>query len=151
MPKTSVLIVDDHEAMRRSLRMRFEATPEFTVCGEAADGVEAVEKAQQLAPDLVILDFAMPVMNGLETAVTLKFMMPSVRVFLLTVHSSRELELAARDAGVDAVFSKYDNPGAMFHRARLDCTLRQAANTHNQVESAGEVPKTPRGAKNSLR
>jgi DNA-binding NarL/FixJ family response regulator len=150
LPKTSVLIVDDHEAMRRTLRTRFEATPEFTVCGEAADGVEAVEKAQQLAPDLVILDFAMPVMNGLETAVTLKFMMPSVRVFLLTVHSSRELELAARDAGVDAVFSKYDNPGAIFRRARLDCALRQAA-THNQVESAGEVPKTSRGGKNGLR
>ncbi len=117
MSRTTVLIVDDHEAIRRTLRSRFDAMPEFLVCGEAVNGVDAVEKAQQLSPDLVILDFAMPEMNGLETATALKYMMPSVRLFLLTVHNNREMEIAARDAGVDVVFSKYDNLAALFQRA----------------------------------
>jgi DNA-binding NarL/FixJ family response regulator len=124
--KTSVLIVDDHESIRRTLRSRFEALPEFSVCGEAVDGVDAVEKAQQLTPDLVVLDFAMPRMSGLEAAVALRCMMPSIRLFLLTVHSSRETELAARDAEVDAVFSKYENLNALFKQARLDCVVREA-------------------------
>jgi two-component system nitrate/nitrite response regulator NarL len=127
LSRISVLIVDDHEAFRRTLRLRLESLPEFTVCGEAADGVEAIEKAQQLSPDLVILDFAMPEMNGLETATTLKCMMPSVRLFLLTVHSTREIELAARDAGVSGVFSKYDNLTALFRRLVIDCILKEVA------------------------
>jgi len=120
-----VLIVDDHEAFRRTLRLRFEALSEFAVCGEAADGVEAIEKAQRLSPNLVILDFAMPGMNGLETAMALKCMMPSVRLFLLTVHSTREIELAARDAGVSGVFSKYDNLTPLFRRAVVDSILKE--------------------------
>jgi DNA-binding NarL/FixJ family response regulator len=125
LSEISVLIVDDHEAFRRTLRLRFESLPEFTVCGEAADGVGAIEKAQQLSPNLVILDFAMPGMNGLETAMALKCMLPSVRLFLLTVHSTREIELAARDAGISGVFSKYDNLTALFRRAATDCILKE--------------------------
>lgn len=125
MSEISVLIVDDHEAFRRTLRLRFEALSEFAVCGEAADGVEAIEKAQRLSPNLVILDFAMPGMNGLETAMALKCMMPSVRLFLLTVHSTREIELAARDAGVSGVFSKYDNLTPLFRRAVVDSILKE--------------------------
>jgi DNA-binding NarL/FixJ family response regulator len=125
LSEISVLIVDDHEAFRRTLRLRFEALSEFAVCGEAADGVEAIEKAQRLSPNLVILDFAMPGMNGLETAMALKCMMPSVRLFLLTVHSTREIELAARDAGVSGVFSKYDNLTPLFRRAVVDSILKE--------------------------
>ena len=131
MPRILVLIVDDHEAFRRTLRLRFESLPAFTVCGEAADGIEAIEKAQQISPDLVILDFAMPGMNGLETAMALKCMMPSVRLFLLTVHSTREIELAARDAGISGVFSKYGNLTALFRRAVVDCIPKDV---HGQAE-----------------
>jgi DNA-binding NarL/FixJ family response regulator len=127
LSKISVLIVDDHESFRRTLRSRFESLPAFTVCGEATDGVEAIEKAQQLSPHLVILDFAMPGMNGLETAMALKCMMPSVRLFLLTVHSTREIELAAREVGVSGVFSKYDNLTALFRQAVIDCILEEVA------------------------
>jgi DNA-binding NarL/FixJ family response regulator len=127
--KTSVLIVDDHESIRRTLRSRFEALPEFSICGEAVDGFDAVQKAQQLTPDLVVLDFAMPGMSGLEVAVALRCMIPSVRLFLLTVHTSWEMELAARDAEVDAVFSKYENLNALFKQARLGCVVREA-DTH---------------------
>jgi CheY-like chemotaxis protein len=127
LPKTSVLIVDDHEAIRRTLRVRINALPEFSVCGEAINGVDAVEKAQLLNPNLVILDFAMPEMNGLEAATALRFMLPSTKLYLLTAHSNRELELAARDAGIDAVYSKYDDLSALFRRLKVDCVVSEAA------------------------
>lgn len=127
MAKMSVLIVDDHEAIRRTLRLRFEALFDFFVCGEAVNGVDAVEKAQLFAPDLVILDFAMPDMNGLEAATALKFMLPAAKLYLLTAHSNRELELAARDAGINAVFSKYEDLSALFRRVKIDCLLTEAS------------------------
>ena len=133
MPK-SVLIVDDHEAVRRAIRFRFQAHSEFTVCGEAVDGVDAVEKAQELSPDIVIMDFAMPEMNGLEAATALKYMMPSVPVFLLTVHSNRELELAAHDAGIGAVISKYDDLSALFRRIRSELSEPRSDRSDSQGE-----------------
>lgn len=145
MPKTSVLIVDDHEAIRRTLRVRIEGIPEFSVCGEAVNGVDAVEKAQSLNPNLVILDFAMPEMNGLEAATALRFMLPTTKLYLLTAHSNRELELAARDAGIDAIFSKYDDLTALFRRIKIDCVVSEAggeqgAKTATEASSATAVP-----------
>ena len=68
----SVLIVDDHPAIRRALRAAFERQPGFTVCGEAEDGFDAISKAKRLSPDLIVLDLRMPVMDGLEAARELK-------------------------------------------------------------------------------
>jgi DNA-binding NarL/FixJ family response regulator len=116
----SVLIVDDHEAIRRGLRSLFRGHPEFAIVGEAVDGVEAIQKAQELCPDLVILDLAMPEMNGLEAAAALKYILPDVPLFLLTAHFSRELELAATASGICAVFSKHDCLDAMIQRARSE-------------------------------
>jgi DNA-binding NarL/FixJ family response regulator len=121
-----VLIVDDHEAMRRAIRSRLQAESDLVVCVEAVDGVDAIEKAQERSPDVVILDFAMPEMNGIEAANALKYMMPTVPLFLLTVHNSRELELAARTAGVCAVFSKYDDLTALFRRIRSELNLQES-------------------------
>jgi DNA-binding NarL/FixJ family response regulator len=145
LPKTSVLIVDDHEAIRRTLRVRIDALPEFSVCGEAINGVDAVEKAQLLNPSLVILDFAMPEMNGLEAATALRFMLPSTKLYLLTAHTNRELELAARDAGIDAVYSKYDDLSALFRRLKIDCVVgaaggEQGAKTVSQDSPAPTAP-----------
>lgn len=144
MAKTSVLLVDDHEAIRRTLRLRFEALSDFFVCGEAVNGVDAVEKAQHFTPDLVILDFAMPDMNGLEAATALKFMLPAAKLYLLTAHSNRELELAARDAGINAVFSKYEDLSALFRRVKIDCLLIET--DADASKSANE--KSPAGATN---
>jgi DNA-binding NarL/FixJ family response regulator len=89
--------------------------------------VDAIEKAQQLSPDLIILDLAMPEMNGLEAASALKYMLPAVPIFLLTVHYSRELELAALGSGISAVFSKHDDLDALVKRARLELKLEPPA------------------------
>jgi DNA-binding NarL/FixJ family response regulator len=123
----SILIVDDHEVIRRQLRCLFSSHRDFTVCGEAVHGADAIAKAQQLSPDLIILDLVMPEMNGLEAASALKYMMPEVPLFLLTVHYSRELELAALSSGVCAVFSKHDDLDALVKRARLELKLQSPA------------------------
>jgi DNA-binding NarL/FixJ family response regulator len=136
LPKTSVLIVDDHEAIRRTLRVRIEELPDFSVCGEAINGVDAVEKAQLLNPNLVILDFAMPEMNGLEAATALRFMLPATKLYLLTAHSNRELELAARDAGIDAVYSKYDDLSGLFRRLKIDSAVTEPSSSPQNAKIA---------------
>jgi DNA-binding NarL/FixJ family response regulator len=128
MPKT-VLIVDDHEAVRRELRRLFQSRLEFTVCGEAVDGADSLAKAQALSPDLIILDLVMPEMSGLEAATALHYMMPNVPIFLLTAHYSRELELAALQSGVRAVFSKYDELGRLIERAQVELSLAPGKDT----------------------
>lgn len=150
MTKTSVLIVDDHEAIRRTLRLRFETLSDFFICGEAVNGVDAVEKAQQFTPDLVILDFAMPDMNGLEAATALKFMLPAAKLYLLTAHSNRELELAARDAGINAVFSKYEDLSALFRRVKIDCLLNEADSDESKSTTSESAANTPANDKSSI-
>ena len=109
MPK-SVLIVDDHEAVRRELRRLFRDYEEFTVCGEAQDGSEALTKAQQLLPDLIILDLVMPEMGGLEATTIIRERENAsgkhVPILAMTAHAmsgDRERCLAA---GMDGYISK---------------------------------------------
>jgi DNA-binding NarL/FixJ family response regulator len=78
----------------------------FDVCGEAADGHEAIQKAKELNPDLIILDFAMPRMNGIEAALILKQMMPETPILLLTSHSAALKDRGALLRSIDAVVPK---------------------------------------------
>jgi DNA-binding NarL/FixJ family response regulator len=132
----SVLIVDDHEAIRRALRALFRDDPDLFVCGEAVDGIDAIQKAQELSPDLVILDLAMPEMNGLEAAAALKYILPDVPLFLLTAHYTRELELAAGASGICAVFSKHDGWDAMLRRARYELRLAQQHENESSTDDS---------------
>jgi CheY-like chemotaxis protein len=83
-----------------------EAEVECKACGEAVNGQDAIEKAAQLHPHLVVLDLAMPVMNGLEAARVLRKTMPDVPLIMLTNHASKLIEPEARAAGISAVLSK---------------------------------------------
>jgi len=130
----SILLVDDHEVIRRQLRLLFDSHPDFTICGEAVHGVEAIEKAQQLCPDLIILDLSMPEMNGLEAASSLRYMMPDVPLFLLTAHYSRELELAAFGSGISAVFSKHEDLDSLVERARMALHLHPPDNSESSAQ-----------------
>src|SRR5215469_8802387 len=112
----TVLIVDDHPHVRRVLRNYFENS-HLAECSEAVNGLDAIEKAQQLNPDLVLLDFSMPVMNGIEAAKALKQTMPRVPVFMLTAYFGSSMESLAKQSGVSAVFSK-DDVAPMIYRAR---------------------------------
>jgi DNA-binding NarL/FixJ family response regulator len=142
VPK-SVLIVDDHEAVRRELRRLFSSQPEFVVCGEAADGAEAISKAEELGPDLIILDLAMPEMNGLEAATALRFMLPDATLFLLTAYKNRELELAAFQSGVRAVFSKYDDMDGLLTSACSELGVAPRSDRHSR-ERTQESPENPK-------
>ncbi len=112
------MVVDDNPAIRRSLRSILEFNNDWVVCGEAADGRDGIEKARLLAPDLIVLDVSMPVMNGLEAARILHQIMPEVPVILCSLHIDRLLEMEARGAGVTAVFSKAENMQTLISKAR---------------------------------
>jgi len=104
MPKL-ILIADDNGLVRKLLRGMLERDGGWEVAG-ARDGREAVLKAQELKPDAVILDLAMPVMDGLEAAREIGKALPSAPVILYTIHDSPETALAATQAGVARVFPK---------------------------------------------
>ncbi len=101
-----ILIVDDHSAIREAVRSLLSANSQWEVCGEAENGKVALQKAQELKPDLVIIDVNMPVMDGIEAIRQLRRIAPGVKVVLLTVHDSEQIKSAARKAGADAFIRK---------------------------------------------
>jgi NarL family two-component system response regulator LiaR len=103
-----ILIVDDSPQIRNMVRLWLESDDKFEVCGEAADGVEGIEKALALKPDLIVLDLLMPRMNGLQAATALQSAMPEVPIILFTLFPDSELANQARNVGVSAVLSKMD-------------------------------------------
>jgi len=104
--RTRFLIVDDSELVRRSLRMVLQANPEWEICGEAADGTSAVEMFKDLRPNVVILDFQMPGINGIETARRMAEIAPAIPILLFTQHASADLERHAHEVGIRSVVSK---------------------------------------------
>jgi len=90
MEKIRVLIADDHALVREGLRLMLSSFPEIEIVGEARDGREAVEKAASLEPDVVLMDFQMPVMDGLEAVKVIKEQQPAINVIMLTIHGEDE-------------------------------------------------------------
>lgn len=101
-----VLIVDDAEDLRSLLRFRMDMTDHLQVVGEAADGADAVEQATLLQPDLVLLDLAMPVMDGLEALPLIRAAVPDVRVIVLSGFNENTMAENAKQAGADYYFVK---------------------------------------------
>ena len=114
----SVLIADDHEFIRQALCHLFTSQEDFDVCGEAENGLEAIEMAQALRPDLILLDLSMPVMNGVEAACELKRLMPMVPIIVFSEHAAVFSEHEARAAGVSAVVSKTEHLRVLLDKAR---------------------------------
>jgi DNA-binding NarL/FixJ family response regulator len=102
------LIVDDSKLVRQGLRAVLQANPGWEVCGEAGDGLEGIEMFQELRPNLVIIDFQMPGINGLETARRMMDIVPTIPIILFTQHASPQLEEHARAIGIRSVVSKTD-------------------------------------------
>lgn len=114
----TILIVDDHAAVRTAVRDLFESSMASVVCGEAENGVDAIAKAQELKPDLIVLDLSMPVMNGFEAAKIFRDLFPTIPIFMLTAHSMVETEHAALQIGIRAVFSKHQDLSPLITQAR---------------------------------
>lgn len=102
-----ILIADDDASIRRLLRRLIESHPDWTVCGDALNGHEAIDKAAELSPDVVVLDLAMPTMNGLQAAREISHNRPDLPMLLLTVQQvSKELSAEAAHAGFRGAVSK---------------------------------------------
>jgi len=101
-----ILIVDDNEMVRRGLRLLLSSWPAYAICGEASNGKEALAKAQQLQPDLILLDISMPGSNGFEIAVAIRREFPSVKIIILSQHDKGQLLPRALEAGADACIDK---------------------------------------------
>ena len=100
-----ILIADDHAEVRTVLRSFFDKNG-FEVCGEAINGLDAIEKAQEFHPDLIVLDFCMPVMDGFEASRQLTKLMPDVPLMMLTSHVDKIMEEDARKAGIRRILAK---------------------------------------------
>lgn len=108
MKTVRILVADDHEVVRQGLRRLLEARPGWEICGEAGTGREAVEKAKQLKPDVVVLDYSMPGLNGAEATRQIIERVPRTEVLILTMHGSEELIRGALEAGARGYVLKSD-------------------------------------------
>ncbi|HEY4951043.1 MAG TPA: response regulator [Candidatus Acidoferrales bacterium] len=103
-----VFIVDDNPSVRNEIRAQLESSG-FAVCGEAFDGLNALEQASDLNPDLIILDLSMPRMNGLDAARELRSLYPNVPILLNTMHSTVIRSEASLPEGITEVVDKREN------------------------------------------
>jgi DNA-binding NarL/FixJ family response regulator len=121
MPK-QLLIADDSYLVRETIKNVLAGRTDIVVCGEASNGLEAVEKARTLKPDLVLLDLAMPEMNGAETASVLKMTVPGVRIIIFTMYSEKVGNYLTSALGIDAVLSKPDGMTALLNAVEAALT-----------------------------
>ena len=101
-----ILVVDDSELMRRCLRNLLEQREQWCVCSEATNGREAIEKAQQSLPDVIVLDFQMPEMNGLDAAREIRRRSPEIPILMVTLHMSPQLQYQAMSIGIRGACDK---------------------------------------------
>ncbi|MGD0179587.1 MAG: response regulator transcription factor [Terriglobales bacterium] len=94
-----ILVVDDHPVVRHGLRTLLGGHPEWEIIDEAADGIEAVEKADRLKPDVVVLDITMPKMSGLEACRLMRKRVPASEILIVTQHDSPHMMREAIEAG----------------------------------------------------
>ena len=97
--KVTVLLVDDHALVRRGFRRMLEDEPTLQVVGEASDGLEAVERAEQLEPDVIVMDCALPQVNGIEASRRILAKRPETAILMLSMHSEDTLVRQALEAG----------------------------------------------------
>ena len=141
-----ILIVDDGEEVRQVLRAILEARTDYEICGEAANGVEAVGKALELKPDLVLLDVAMPMLNGVEVASVLAGAMPDLPIVIYTMYSEMLGLSLATAVGAKAVISKADGIGKLLEcmGSLLEPKAQGASPEVNAANTpSGTPPSTP--------
>jgi CheY-like chemotaxis protein len=117
-----ILVVDDNATIRRLLCTLFKSEADFDVCGEAANGKEAIERAKELHPDAIVLDLSMPVMNGIDAARVLNELMPTVPLIMFSEYSEPISEKLARSAGISALVSKFAHVSVLLEKVRLLCS-----------------------------
>lgn len=120
--KTKVLITDDHQLFREGLVNLLFSTPDIEVIAEAENGEEAIEKAKHFKPDVMLLDIAMPKMNGIEATRELKKVMPEIKIIAVSMHSDKQYVKGILEAGAEGYLLK-------------NCTYRQLTEAIQSVHS----------------
>jgi two-component system, NarL family, response regulator NreC len=106
MAALRILVVDDNESVRTGIRLLLATYDEWTICGEAADGEEAVQKAAELKPDVILLDITMPRMDGFTAMPLLREKSPDSQIIVLTLHECVQTARYASHAGAAAYITK---------------------------------------------
>lgn len=134
-----ILIVDDHEVLREGLRsLLAKLRPDWTICGEATDGDEAIQLAQDLKPDLVILDITMPRVSGLEAAAHMRKLKLKFPILIFTTHQSERLGAEVRESGAQGYVLK--SQAARNLVMAIDALLAGGTffGTHSETKSMSE-------------
>jgi DNA-binding NarL/FixJ family response regulator len=133
-----ILIADDQEMILKALRTLLERNSRFEVCGTAENGSEAVVKAQEVHPDLVILDLAMPIMNGLEAALEISKIQPDTPILLYTMTDAPQVRMEAANASIREVIGKSAAPQLLL--AAIDRALKKETPAAVPTASESELP-----------
>lgn len=108
MTALRIMVADDHEVVRQGIRAVLQTQPDWQVCAEAGNGQEAVEKATSSKPDIVVLDIAMPILNGLEAARQILSAHPGAKILVLSMHDSEQVVRQVVEAGAAGYILKSD-------------------------------------------
>lgn len=117
--KKRILVADDNPLIRKMLCKIFSGHQTLEICDEAVDGREAIEKAERHQPDLIILDLAMPVMDGLKAAQAICKILPAVPIILFTLHAKTINDFDLRDSGITRVVPKTEMVSLVNHAEEL--------------------------------
>ncbi|HMR64236.1 MAG TPA: response regulator transcription factor [Anaerolineae bacterium] len=150
MEKISVLIVDDHTVVRKGIQMILSTEPGIQVVGEARDGQEAFEKAAELQPDVILMDLAMPRVDGIDAIATIKRHFPRIKIIVLTTFADKEKMTAAIQAGADGYQLKEVEGDSLLQalqsvqRGEMPIHPRVTAHlVNNRVEEPPSAPDLP--------
>ena len=141
-----ILIADDHELVRQGLRALLASRPAWEVCGEAADGVEAIEKAAELQPDIVLLDVSMPRLSGLEAAAHIHRQSPASEIVIVSQHDPAEMLPSALKAGARGCVSKSDIASNLLSTIESIVGPAPGAAAANDAEPHVVTASAPEGA-----
>ena len=117
-----ILVADDHESVRKGVCVILGTRGDIEVCGEAANGREAIDKALELKPDLIILDVTMPIVSGIDAAEMIRKTLPSVPILFLSMHQGRQIIAEAKRIGVRGYVKKSDAAATLLNA--VDALLR---------------------------
>ncbi len=122
MSGVRIVLADDHTILRKGLRLVLERQPDFTIAGEASNGREALDVVDRVIPDVVIVDIAMPLLNGIEAARRISGAHPKIAVLILSMHSDEAYILKALKAGARGYLLKDSAEADLIQAVRAVCT-----------------------------